>query len=463
MKETRPSRNQPDPIGRGLVVGRRRFGAGVLAAGAALAAGRAGVTLAATAAVKEKRRVFAHYMVCCPMSGRDSAVDKYVDEIRLAQSRGVDGFALNCGSWTQDPKYRAVAANIFAAAQFLASDFKLFFSPDGLDREETIAMVSEFYDHPNAYRFGGKPFLSAWAGDAEWAQSFLVPLANAGKVFTFVPFFYPEGPRKLFSGPNIARLVADNRFLDGFFYFGGGKPIESDPARSARIGRAWHDAGKTYMAPAMPYYRGLTKNYRLMEFHGFETMAHYWEAAIDTGAEWVEIVTWNDWGESTYVADFGSPSSTALWNGHWGPLLSHDAYLAASAYYMRWFKTGVRRIDRDQLFWFYRLSPRSSPGFKDPNHKVRYLPDGVETLEDRVFVSVFLAAPARVRIQSGARTYQFDIAEGAHHLSAAFALGAQKFSVERDGRSVLAGEGAFPVSEDNWGNYNYLSGQADAI
>jgi hypothetical protein len=51
----------------------------------------------------------------------------------------------------------------------------------------------------------------------------------------------------------------------------------------------------------------------------------------------------------------------------------------------------------------------------------------------------------------------------AHHVSAEFALGPQRFALERDGRPILRGEGAFPISEDNGFNFNYLSGQAAPV
>jgi len=452
----------------GRVVDRREFGLGVLAAGSAFATARIKSAFAATSQPKEPRRVFAHYMVCCPVGGEHAPVDDYTKEIRQAQSRGVDGFALNCGSWTEQPRYRAIATRIFKAAAALGMGFKLFFSADGLSPDQVVAMVSEFYEHPNMLRFARKPVLSTFAGDKAWAEAFLTPLATAGKPVFFVPFFFPRDlfghNTERFTDRNLAQLIADNGFVDGYFYFGAGGSGDDIADRSIKVGQAWRRAGKLYMAPLCPYYRGLgPRNYRVFETRGFEGMAREWEAAIAADAQWVEIVTWNDWGESTYVSDFGSPTSTDVWNGHWGQLPSHAAYLAASAYYIRWFKTGIQRIDRDDLYWFYRLSPREKPGFDNPENKTEGFPSGVENLEDRLFLTVFLVAPAQIDVESGDRRYRFPLSAGVHHLSADFALGPQKFRVEREGRTILAGQGAFPVSDDNWANFNYLSGQASRI
>jgi hypothetical protein len=218
------------------------------------------------------------------------------------------------------------------------------------------------------------------------------------------------------------------------------------------------------MAPVTPYYRGLgPRNYRLFETRGFEGMAMEWEAAIATRAQWVEIVTWNDWGESTYVAGFGAPTATTLWDGHWGPLLSHEAYLAASAYYIRWFKTGKPQIERDDLFWFYRVAPKAVMGWSEGTKGAKAYPENADSLLDRVFATTFLTSPARLRIESGDHRYEISVPEGVHHASVDFWLGQQRFSLIREGRMVLAGEGVFPIGADNSTNFNYLSGQAAPI
>lgn len=417
--------------------------------------------LAAQPAPREPRLVFAHYMVCCPMAGHNATVAQLADEIRQAQSVGLDGFALNCGSWVAEPYYRAIATRMFQAAASLTHPFKLFFSADGLTPEETASMVSEFYEHPNMLRHQGRPLLSSFGGDDAWGKAVTAALASAGRPVVFVPFFFPNGLDKRFTEANIARQIDENGYADGFFYFGAAGTGNDLADKNAKIGEAWRRAGKLYMASVTPFYRGLgPTNYRVFETRGFEGMAREWEAAIAADAQWVQIVTWNDWGESTYVASLGPPTATELWDGHWGRLLSHEAYLAASAYYIRWFKTGVKHIERDDLFWFYRLSAKRIPGRDQPDHPPESYPRGFQQLEDRIFLTSFLVAPATVKMASGGRLHQFAAPAGMAHFSAKFGQGPQRFSVERNGVTILAGTGAFPVGDDNWGNFNYLSGQA---
>ncbi len=67
----------------------------------------------ARSSVKPEKRVFAHYMLCCGSFG--SSVEAYVQDIRIAQAMGLDGFALNAGGWGDN--YRESAAHMFAAAE----------------------------------------------------------------------------------------------------------------------------------------------------------------------------------------------------------------------------------------------------------------------------------------------------------------------------------------------------------
>jgi hypothetical protein len=219
------------------------------------------------------------------------------------------------------------------------------------------------------------------------------------------------------------------------------------------------------MCPVTPFYRGFGGNYRVYECRGLEGMAMQWESAIAGNATWVEIVTWNDWGEASYVAPFGPPEQTEFWNGHWGPLLAHAAFLDASRYYLDWFKTGVPpRITRDRLFYFHRLHPKAVEGLVKPGGQERGRPGGADRLEDSVFVTVFLTAPARLTIESGATRQDFDLAAGVQHVSMPFAPGPQRFLLSRGGRALLEKTGEHEVSAtDAWSNFNYFAGSADGL
>jgi hypothetical protein len=333
-------------------------------------------------------------------------------------------------------------------------------------------MIVTFCDHPNQFRWDGKPVLSTFAGeggDNAHGQEIIdflnreFPDGKGGRNVVYVPYYYPR--------PNITELPrqehADQVFstfpgLDGFFYFGAAGSGPALAASNALLADKWVGAGKTFMASVTPFYRGFGGNYRVYETRGFEAMAQEWEAAIRHNATWVEIVTWNDWGEASYIAPFGGAGQTELWGGHWGPMLSHTGYLDAGAYYINWYKTGAPPpIERDQVCYFYRLHPKALQGRVKPGEDTPGRPGGADALQESVFVTCFLKAPARLEVRGGETTTSFDLPGGVHHVEAPAGLGEQRFVLTRGAETVIDKAGEHAITEDAWSNFNYFSGSAE--
>ena len=452
----------------------------LLLAGAAgmLGVGAAGLlarrTLAAPAAPKAlalPKKVFAHYMVCCPAAGGGATVEDLKKEIQAAQARGLDGFALNCGGWDKGggTEYKPRCVKIYEAAKQLGTGFQLFVSMDyccGNYLDETRDAIETFRDHPNQFKVGGRPVLSTYGGEghtAQPAQEKIALLKSLGAFF--IPFFFAVG-YKDFDDPKVVEgMLSDYAGIDGYFFFGGAGTADEITRRNHSLGAAWHGAGKVFMAAVTPYYR----SWMLFETRGFTSMAQEWEGAIRDGADWIEIVTWNDFNEKTYVAPFGSPADTKIWNGNdpgMGPInFAHVAYLDASRYYIDWFKTGKPpKITQDKLFYFYRTEPKAAKGKelspKQIEQHVASYP-GMEALVDNVFVTCFLPKPAHLTIHSGDTARTFDLPAGVHHVDMPFALGVQRFTLERGGRVVKDKTGEHEVA-DRQGEtrYNYFAGEA---
>lgn len=419
------------------------------------------------AAAKPAHTVFAHYMVCIPTYGGAQKLEDYQREIKDAQQRGIDGFALNCGNWRKrEPHYAARSTMIYEAAKSLGTGFKLLFSTDGVSPEESADMVLSFYDHPNQFRYNGKPVLSTFAGSTDWGKKIVELVRAAGKDVVFVPYYYPKPVSEMPQQSHVDQVFNDNPALDGFFFFGAAGTGDQIAKSNSLLARKWVGANKIFMASVTPHYRGFGGNYRIYETRGFQAMAQEWESAIKDGATWVEIVTWNDWGEASYVAPFGPPEQTKHWDGHWGPMLSHVAYLDASRYYIDWYKTGVQpKIAQDALYYFYRLHPKTVAGIVKPGEKDKKtgLPGGADKLEDNVCVSLFLTAPAQLTIFSGDTQKAFDVKAGVEHVSMPFAPGKQRFVLKRGETVVIDKTGEQEISAtDAWGNFNYFAGQAQA-
>lgn len=410
--------------------------------------------------------VFAHYMVCCPVKGPGASVDDYKDEIRSAQKYHIDGFALNCGHWNEvEPEYKKRVLRIYEAAKELGTGFKLFISDDGLSRQELEDIVDTLSNQPNQFYFRGKFVLSTFSreGKDNRQGKELMEFAKNKRLF-FIPFFYTRP----IVFPLISDLLAENLIntfpdIDGYFYFAAGTRSDQVVNSNINLSRSLHERKKIFMAGIYPYYRGNSTNYRLFDTKGFQGMEDQWRSAIDVGADWVELVTWNDWNESTYMAPFGSPDTTALTWGTAGKLLSHSAYLEASKYYIDWFKAGVPpHISTDQLYYFYRLAPMKLSATVTPKEfSDMGRPKNVSTLEDRVYVTAFLKYPATLIVEIGGDHSTFNLQAGLQNVDVPFELGRPTFTLIRNGSVILKKTGEQEISDsDSSSRFNYFSGHA---
>jgi hypothetical protein len=413
--------------------------------------------------------VFAHYMVCCPRYGQDAKVAQFEQEISYAQQRKLDGFALNIGSWFKEAYYRRITEGLFAAADQLNSGFLLIFSPDHLTAEETADFIKTFGSRESYFKLNGKPVVSSYGGDPDWAAEVRRLLKQAGIEIVLVPCWdYTRGdlrvrldPRKTLEYRIFDRAISEAPGIDGFFNFGVGDTVKNEVASTRYITQKLKALGKISMMGVAPYYKGFGVNSRVFEYDGFSGMAEQWRAAIEAGVDWVEIVTWNDWGEASYVAPFGAAEDQDLWNYHWGPLLAHDKYLDASAYYIDWFKTGVKpQIKCDRIFYFYRIHQKDRDALVDLTTGATGRPAGWQALDDKIFFSTFVKRELSASLSVGSATQSLEFPKGVANLSVPMSPGKIQIEVKDHGRLVARKTLEFPITDDaKRGNFNYFAGE----
>jgi len=396
-------------------------------------------------AAPTRHSVFAHYMVCFAAQGE--RVEDYKREIRQAQAAGIDGFALNCGAWHDEPHYPRRAKAIYEAAQELGTGFKLFFSadfagshPPGIFESYVRDMVQTYGRHPNQFRVGGRTVLSTFAGEqgGDWKKDILAPLKAAGHDVFLVPFFYPRP--HVTELPDEATVREHYRkwadLVDGMFFFGGAGTAQELAASNAAYARVLREAGKVSMCSFSPMYWGGTQpDRRYYETCGGEGVELQWKSVIREQPDWVEIVTWNDFAESYVcpVAAHHPPQSVPPWLKSKS---SHAGYLELSRYYIEWFKTGRQPPLKDSLFWFYRVHPKDAVAGDDRPVKALH-----GDVQDVLYLTAMTTAPAELRVTSGGTTSIHPLRTGIQHLRVPFHVGVQRFAVYRGGKEIMAGEG----------------------
>jgi len=196
------------------------------------------------------------------------------------------------------------------------------------------------------------------------------------------------------------------------------------------------------MASVAPHYWGCAQpslGRRYFESDGGEGLVLQWTSIITNQPDWVEIVTWNDWNESTYICPIEDPSP--YFTGAQTPRrYCHAGYFELSKHYISWYKTGIEpAIGQDSLFCFYRVHSKTAVASNTNDLPVTWF---IGNVADTVYATVFLTAPANLEITSGNKSSTNALGAGLHHVRTLFSSGPQKFTLRRNGSSVLAMQGA---------------------
>jgi glucan endo-1,3-alpha-glucosidase len=141
------------------------------------------------------KHVFCHFMMGNTYPYTEAT---FTNDISVAQSAGIDGFALNIG---QDTWTSSRIATFFSVSQNYPN-FKLFFSFDMSiisDANTIINYVLQYKDHPNSYKYRGKYFMSTFAGESTtfghadpnegWDKEVISKLRERNVDVCFVPSF----------------------------------------------------------------------------------------------------------------------------------------------------------------------------------------------------------------------------------------------------------------------------------
>ncbi|HSY02029.1 MAG TPA: endo-1,3-alpha-glucanase family glycosylhydrolase [Acidobacteriaceae bacterium] len=462
------------------------------------------LSLLAGTQVQAQRMVFAHYMLTNQdyqgNTSQEAKIAAYEREIKEARALGIDGFALNAGGWLQQPSYIEYAAQMFEAAARLNDGFKLMFSADmccGNGMSDVEDMMRRFANNPRYahvyFRYQGKFVLTTFAGEKQgvpfW-QQVRVDLATGqhpstatdAKALPQVSGAPSNAPLQiflvpaLFWGGELPRVAAVQQgfntwkgAIDGSFYWGiAGVPgsqgtLDQLPSSEA-YASVVHEANKVYMAPVALQFWGANAN-RYYEYSGGAGMRHMWMNAIEkTHPEWVEIITWNDFIEGTYISPIDDPNRYANANfltASGVPTNTRDYFHSHAAagelmrFYIEWYKTGKQpAITHDSVYWFYRTQTAGSHATA-PKVEHKYGP-----VSDVIYVTANLTAPAELHVQCGKHESEVHLAAGSSDTAVLFTAGsAPQFRLMRGGKLVVAGVGKDGIAASPpFNDYYYSTG-----
>jgi hypothetical protein len=361
-----------------------------------------------------------------PRPGADWADRDMEDEVRRAVALGLDGFTADI--LTTSGVHWERLERLLAAAARVDPGFKIVPMPD-MDAElrthpeRLAAAVRSLASSPAVLRLpDGRLVVAPYDAQrqsAEWWRQWLAAMRADGIDVALVPLFQ-----------GWQRYAADFApFSAGVSDWGprwpsGAQTLREAPAAAHRLVPIW-------MAPVAPQ-DVRPKALRFWEAGGSLLFRTMWASAIEGGADWVQIITWNDYSEGTEIA----PSTGIQW-----------AFADLAAYYVTWFKTGrPPTIVRDVLCYFHRVqaidAPRDTARQPEP-----FTLAGGDPARDEVELLAFLEKPGTLEIALGGETAREEAGQGVTSFRVPLRPGKPVFRLVRGGRAAITLESPWEIRE----------------
>ncbi|RHZ43443.1 glycoside hydrolase family 71 protein [Aspergillus thermomutatus] len=366
------------------------------------------VTVLLLACRVQAAAVFAHFMVT---NSANYTSNDWKNDMKLAQEAHIDAFALNMAY--NDPTNMDALPAAFSAAESVG--FKLFFSFNyagngNWPKTDVINLINQYSAHSSYFFYRGQAFVSTFEGPGrakDW------PSIKAATGCFFIPSWSSLG----------AKPAVETGVVDGLFSWAGWPWGPQDMDTYIDASYIQYLASMPYMMPVSPWFftnlPGYKKNWM---WRGDHLWHDRWQEVLYVQPEFVEIISWNDYGESHYI----------------GPI-------------------GTADVTEEKLVAWYRLSPAAACGSGGTSGntasqlQIEFSP--VQMAQDRVFFSAVLGSFSGVVVSIGgsAQTAAWSSVPdgniGVYHGSVAFdgRTGPVTVSLLRDNQVITTIQGK-PIS-----------------
>ncbi|KAL8695817.1 MAG: hypothetical protein Q9224_003137 [Gallowayella concinna] len=194
-----------------------------------------------------------------------------------------------------------------------------------------------------------------------------------------------------------------------------------------------------------------------------------WTEILKLAPQYVEIITWNDYGESHYIGPLLSPHYDDG-NSKWVNDMPHNGWLEMARPFIAAYKTGSKSVSdyikSDQIIYWYRPTLKSArcdstdntmePVNDSTGNYFQGLPNGAEAVSDAVFIVALLTEAGTIQVSSGSNSQTFAGQRGANAWAVDMGVGKQTFSIVRGDSTVLSGTSLKDISGDCiCGIYNF--------
>lgn len=216
--------------------------------------------------------------------------------------------------------------------------------------------------------------------------------------------------------------------------------------------------GLPYMMPVSPWFYtnlpGYNKNWL---WRGDNSWYDRWIQVWWYQPEFVEIISWNDYGESHYIGPIYDDALGALTTGEapfdFVSTCPHDAWRLILPFVIDMYKTGTATVTTEGFVGWYRTGPAAACDDDNTSantasqFQIEFEP--ADVLEDAVFFSAILGSAADVTVTIGGVSLGASWSDtpeggvGMYHGSASFGgySGEVVISIVRDGVTIATSTG----------------------
>ncbi|KAI5832076.1 hypothetical protein K523DRAFT_334890 [Schizophyllum commune Tattone D] len=393
--------------------------------------------------------VFMHHIVGNTYSYTQAT---WQTDFAAIQATGVDAVALNLGSDSWQP---GQIASAYAAAQAVGS-IKLFFSFDyssfACSVDQTVSLVNQYANHPNQFKYNNKVFISSFLGgclgNSGWQS---IKTQTNGYLMPFIEGL--EG--KFDQWPS----------LDSWFCWGCSWPQGNYDKNTGDDDYYYSQLGSTpgrYAAGVSPWFYA-HYNYKNQYYRGDDWLLNNrWDQlmAMRSRMNFIEIQTWNDWGESHYMGAIRTadqPAGTNWVNGY-----PHTAWMDMNLYYIQAFKSGAYpAVTSDVIYFWARPHPAGATASSDGLGR----PTGYDWATDAMWAVVFSTGQATVTIRCGSSSNTTTVGAGITKLLTPLSPGQMTVTMVRNSQTIINYTPTDYTYVTNPATYNYNAwvGSARAV
>ncbi len=345
-------------------------------------------------------------------------IEAAIDVLR-ARAIGVDGFGVDILQ-TGSGRFWDQARRICAAAAALAPDFHFVPEIDAsalakASVDDIVKASEELATCPAAYRLAdGRilfvPFAPNTQSPAFWKdvedrlaqrQIAIALMPDLIDLARYADQFAPISSGLTFWGPRDPATVTST-------------PLKTLEGHAASLTHYW-------MQPVAPQ-DARPKSSILWEAENTSLLRTSWTEAIDKNADFVHMITWNDYGEGTEFA----PSSG-----------SQFLFYDLSAYFIQWYKMGQPPpITKDAIYYCHRTQIFDPTKLFNPGDQpFRLL--GATPLHNDVEMIAMLTQPATLQIELAGRQVEMSVPAGLQVIKMPASPGRPVFRIIRSGKTIV--------------------------